>query len=360
MTLAAAGRAVEPLLRGGNEALWIDGNLSSSRDWFDAAYRMAERESDADAMALAAIGLGGLWVHEYRKPALAILMESRQRRAMAVVDAGSTLALRIRARLAGETDYRSGGHAAILAIVEEARRSGDPVAFAETANLAHHCVLGPGHGALRRRLADELIAASFQTERPSDLLMGMLWRTVDLFLDADPHAERSLEELRGLLGEQKHLAVDYVVRSIKVMLALRAGRFAAAELAAADAAERGRAAGDADATGWYGGSSCRSAGFRGGSQSSCRCFVISRFPRPSARPTIRTSVLSRSRPPQRVSIARPRERWPGLPGPISPVLHDQAVGWWRCTAWSRRRTSSVIKQSRHWRMTFLNHIVRCR
>ncbi|WP_327002432.1 hypothetical protein OHA72_46110 [Dactylosporangium sp. NBC_01737] len=214
---------------------------------------MAERESDADAMALAAIGLGGLWVHEYRKPALAILMESRQRRAMAVVDAGSTLALRIRARLAGETDYRSGGHAAILAIVEEARRSGDPVAFAETANLAHHCVLGPGHGALRRRLADELIAASFQTERPSDLLMGMLWRTVDLFLDADPHAERSLEELRGLLGEQKHLAVDYVVRSIKVMLALRAGRFAAAELAAADAAERGRAAGDADATGWYGG-----------------------------------------------------------------------------------------------------------
>ncbi|MER7362003.1 hypothetical protein ABT353_04810, partial [Nonomuraea wenchangensis] len=90
-------------------------------------------------------------------------------------------------------------------------------------------------------------------ERRSDLLKGLMWRTVDLFLAADPHAERCLEELGELLREHGDLAVGYVVNAIEVMLAVRAGRFDEAEKLAGECFERGVKAGDLDATGWLGG-----------------------------------------------------------------------------------------------------------
>ncbi|MFF3444050.1 hypothetical protein [Streptosporangium sp. NPDC002721] len=164
----------------------------------------------------------------------------------------SPLALRLRVRLAAEADYRSGGHAGILALLEEARRSGDPAAWSEALSLAHHCLLGPGQSETRHGLARELITAGFRTSCSGDLLMGLLWRTVDHVLDADPHAERHLAELRGLLARRDHLAVGFVVRAIDVMLGIRAGRLEETETEAAACAERGRRAGDADAAGWYG------------------------------------------------------------------------------------------------------------
>jgi hypothetical protein len=42
-------------------------------------------------------------------------------------------------------------------MVAEAGRADDSVALAEALSLAHHCVLGPEHGALRLKLARELI-----------------------------------------------------------------------------------------------------------------------------------------------------------------------------------------------------------
>jgi hypothetical protein len=65
-------------------------------------------------------------------------------------DAHSSLALRIRARLAGEADYLRGEHAAILAVLHEVRAAADPVPLAEALSLAHHCLLGPDHVRLRR------------------------------------------------------------------------------------------------------------------------------------------------------------------------------------------------------------------
>ena len=38
------------------------GDLQASRDSFERAYRLAERAGDAESMALAALGLAGLWV----------------------------------------------------------------------------------------------------------------------------------------------------------------------------------------------------------------------------------------------------------------------------------------------------------
>jgi hypothetical protein len=250
--LAARDGDVAALLGAGSRALELDGDLVASRSWFDHAYRAAERAGDSAALAEAALGLSGLWVHEHRATPASVLLRTRLEQALAAVTPGSEPALRLRIRLAGESDYRTGGHAAILAMLSEARRLGGPVAKAEALSLAHHCLLGPEHGAVRRRLATELIGESHHTSRRSDLLMGVLWQAVDLFLAGAPHAERRLEELRVLLAERDHLAVGFVAAAIEVMLDIRAGRFAEAERAARVCAERGARAGDIDAAGWYG------------------------------------------------------------------------------------------------------------
>jgi hypothetical protein len=240
-------------LLSGEHALYAEGSLRAARRWFDVAYQEAEQQGDMDGMARAALGLGGLWVHEHRTAAEAAVVRTRQRQALELVGPQSSLALRLRVRLAGEDDYRSGGYDRILAMVEEARRAGDPVALAEALSLAHHCVLGPGHGALRLALAQELIEEAQRTGRRGDLLMGLLWRTVDLVLAADPHAERALVELRGLLSKEDHLAVGFVVDAMEVMLSIRGGRLSEAEAMAGTCADRGAAAGDIDSAGWYAG-----------------------------------------------------------------------------------------------------------
>ena len=239
-------------LRRGERALHVEGNLQASRQWYAAAYREAEGRCDGQAMGEAALGLGGLWLHEERTAAAAATATAYQRHALSQIDPQSSLALRLRVRLAGEADYRGSTCDAILAVLDEARLEADPWALAEALSLAHHCVLGPEHAELRRALAQDLIGAAPRTERRSDLLMGLLWLTVDLLLDADPHAERYLAQLRDLLAHQDHLAVGFVVSAIEVMLHIRAGRLAEAEELAMACAQLGVAAGDADATGWYG------------------------------------------------------------------------------------------------------------
>jgi hypothetical protein len=240
------------LLRDGQRALHIEGNLLASRRLFDAAFRSAERERDPQAMAVAAIGLGGLWVQEHRTVAGAALVQARQRRALAQLDPDSTLARQLRTRLAAEADYRTDSHGGILAAVEETRAARDPLAWTAALSLAHHCILGPEHGSLRRDLAQELVDEAHRTGRRSDMLMGLLWRTADLLLDADRHAERSLRELKGLLEHEDHLAVGFVVKAIEVMREIRSGNLGVAEELANECAQLGATAGDADSAGWYG------------------------------------------------------------------------------------------------------------
>jgi hypothetical protein len=247
---SARAHEVRTLLARGEQAQAIDGDLWASRRWFELAYGLAERVGDVDAMACALLGLGGLWVHEQRTAAGSVLL-TRLRHVLSLVDPQSSVGRRLRARLAGETDYRAGGHTAIVRVLDEATRAADPPARASALSLAHHCVLGPGFGTFRRALSQELIGESARTGRRSDLLMGLLWQTVDLLLDGDRHAGRRLAELRETLAAGDHLAVGYVVDAIDVMLAIRAGRLDAAERLAAACHERGQAAGDVDATGWY-------------------------------------------------------------------------------------------------------------
>ncbi|MGI5237303.1 hypothetical protein [Dactylosporangium sp. CA-139066] len=243
------------LVAAGVHALHADGDLTSARRCFDAAYARAEAGGDVPAMAEAALGFGGIWVHEHRTGADAAVLERRLNRLLGLLsrtDPDGALAVRVRTRLAAERDYREGRSDAVLAALEEARANGDPVAHAEALSLAHHCLLGPEQRLLRRDIAVELLAVSARTGRRGDLLMGLLWWTVDLFLDGDRHAERRLAELRGLLAERDHLAIGFIADAIDVMREIRAGRFAEAERRARDCFERGRRAGDADAEGWYG------------------------------------------------------------------------------------------------------------
>src|SRR5580692_11187603 len=250
--LADPARGLAAALADGARAQWTDGDLRASRQHFERAYQLAERAGDVQAMALAALGLAGLWVSERRTVTGAVQQEARLEHVASLLDPDSRLALRIRTRLAGEADYLRGGHEAILAALQQARAAGDAELLAEALSLAHHCLLGPDHAGRRRELAVELIKASFRTERRSDLLMGLLWQTVDSYSEGDPHAGRHLGELRDHLGQQNHLAVSFVVSAIDVMLAIRAGRLDEAESLASGCAASGALAGDID-HGWWSG-----------------------------------------------------------------------------------------------------------
>src|SRR6516162_6932189 len=97
------------------------GDLQASRDSFERAYRLAEPAGDAESMALAVLGLAGLWVAERRTVTSTVLLEARLQHVLTLLDPGSPLALRVRTRLAGEADYSRGTHAAVLAALDEAR-----------------------------------------------------------------------------------------------------------------------------------------------------------------------------------------------------------------------------------------------
>ena len=237
-------------LAAGDRALNADGDLQASRQFFERAYRLAEQAGDVPAMALAVVGLAGLWVGERRTTTGAGQLEVRLRHVLSLLDAGSLAALRIRARLAGEADYFRGEHAAILAVLDETRSASDPVPLAEALSLAHHCLLGPDHVTSRRELAVDLVKVSFRTERRSDLLMGLLWQAVDAYAEGDPHAGRFLGELRGQLAERDHLAAGFVVSAVDVMLAIRAGQLDEAESLVISCAKNGAAAGDVDHDWW--------------------------------------------------------------------------------------------------------------
>jgi DNA-binding SARP family transcriptional activator len=248
---AASGAGASDLLAAGRQALHEDGNLQVARGWFDQAFLSAEQAGDHSAMAAAAIGLGGLWVHEHRRAQPWAQTLSRQRQALQLLNPRSDLALQLRTRLSAEADYRTSRPTQVFEVLQEARELGDPQTLAMALSLAHHCVLGPEHGSLRRQLADELLLTAARSQWSSDRLMGLLWRTVDLFLDGSPDAERSFSELSGALEASPHEAIRFVVSAMQVTLAIRAGDFEQAETLAVDCLRRGEACGDVDAPGWY-------------------------------------------------------------------------------------------------------------
>jgi hypothetical protein len=101
---------LQSALSAGDRALHTDGDLHASRRNFERAYQLAATAGDVDAMALAALGLAGLWVSERRTVSGSAQLEARLQQVLALLNAHAPLALRVRARLAAEADYRLGEH----------------------------------------------------------------------------------------------------------------------------------------------------------------------------------------------------------------------------------------------------------
>ncbi len=257
------GVTPESLLQAGTRALVEHGDLRTSREQFAQAYEAAQRTGDVHTLVAAALGAGGVWVHEHRTAAEAELVRTRIKHALTLVEPNSDIALRLRLRLTAESDYQAGENAGILELLDRARKVVDPVVRVEALSLAHHCVLGPDHVELRKQLAVEMIGESLRSERPGDLMMALLWQVVDHFLAADPHAVRRLVDLQERLKHEDHLAVRFVVSAVEVMLAIRDGRFEEAEQLAGASAQLGAEVGDVDATAWYGAQICAIRWYQG-------------------------------------------------------------------------------------------------
>jgi hypothetical protein len=254
-----AGRAGNPpsaeLLLELASAILATGSLTDARPAFRAAAEAAEASGDAPILAEAALGLGGIWVLEYRQAAEQEAYHALLQRAIvALGDTRPDLTARLRVRLAADLAYRGTGPGEdVERAVADVRATGDQRGLASALGTEHHIKLGPLYAEERLAIASEMIRTASAIGDGVLTLMGLMWRTVDLLLLARPDAERSLVELRQRTDALGVESVRLVVRHIEVMQLLRAGRFADAESAAADALEVGLRIGDPDASVWYGG-----------------------------------------------------------------------------------------------------------
>jgi hypothetical protein len=241
----------EACLAAGYAHLTFEGDLAAGRDRYEAAYREAERAGDVAAMAEAVLGLAGLGLGEHRTAVAASRLHVRLRHVLARLPDTGTPALRIRVRLAGEADWRTGGHEQILALLGEVEREYEPAVRAEALRFACQCLLGPDHGPRLAALAEELVGTAAQDGVRADLLTGLLYQAVAQCLAGAPEPRHWLGELRAELAPDEHRAIGYAIRAIEVMLAIRAGRLDDAERLAHECAALGRSAGHPDAGGWH-------------------------------------------------------------------------------------------------------------
>lgn len=229
------------------------GRLAEARAQFDRAAVAADEEKDPVSLAVAALGLGGVWLAESRSAVDRERILALQHRARDGLPEGEVaLRLRLDVRLAAEWAYATDELDEVEATVAAARALGDPVVLAEALSLYHHAMLGPRHGDRRLDVAREMLTVATRAGDTSLVLMALLWLTSDLFLAGSPEAERSLRELhdRAEAGGGRHTA--YIARVMDSMLLQRAGRLDNAERAAEAAFALGSEVGDADAIAYYG------------------------------------------------------------------------------------------------------------
>ena len=229
------------------------GRLGAAREQFFEAAQVAEDAGLAVVRAEAAIGAGGLWLHELRVTDERAKFLALVRDALAGLEHDRPdLQRRLRARLAAEAAYDGTGKLAELqAIVDEARDAGDALARAEGLSLLHHAMLTPQYAHDRLAIADEMLTVATVIDARTLVLMAMCWRTVDLVLLGRVEAERALAELRVRAKQYQVLAVQYIVAAIETMQSVRAGQFAEAEALSLASHGLGVETGDADSDACY-------------------------------------------------------------------------------------------------------------
>ena len=237
------------------EAALMCGRLAEARARFGRAASAADRDADPRTFAQAVLGLGGVWVSEHRSAVDRARVLGLQRAALARLPAGDSVLrcrLRTRTRLAAEAVYDGAPLDDVRSSVGQARRSGDARALAEALSLCHHAMLSRAPLPECPQVAEELIDVASETDLGVLALMGLCWRTVDLFQLADPRATRALEDLRQQADALAWRSIPYIVEVLSVMVLLRAGRLDDALARAAQAYELGTAVGDIDAFAYLG------------------------------------------------------------------------------------------------------------
>jgi tetratricopeptide (TPR) repeat protein len=235
------------------EAVLACGRLTAARTAFTEAAAVIDGRVEPALQARAALGLGGVWLNEHRDPLDRRRVLAMQRAAGdALGDQETSLRARLAMRLAAESVYDGGPLAAVHGALADVRRAGGQQALAEALSLAHHAMLGPEHAHTRLALAEELLTVASAAGEGVLALLGLLWRTVDLYHLGDPRAERALAELRERADAIGCQSILYIVAAIDVMRLVRAGRLDEAETAAGTCFELGVDVGDADAAGYYG------------------------------------------------------------------------------------------------------------
>jgi hypothetical protein len=230
------------------------GRLTEARDLYRQAVDPADRAGDPRLLALAALGLGGVWVEEQRDEMSRRRMLGLCRRALAALPADEPLlAARLRVRLAAEHAY--GGGAAVEDVgvaVDQVRRLGDPAATAEALSLYHHTLLLPDRATARLEVTDELLDTAAQVEGTIYGLFGLCWRTVDLYLLGESGADRAFVDLRERATALGSQSIGYIAAVLEVMRMFRRGELDRAEASAGEALRLRLAVGDADALAYYG------------------------------------------------------------------------------------------------------------
>jgi tetratricopeptide (TPR) repeat protein len=250
---ASLGPAPAGLLVAWAQAALLCGRLGEARVRFDRATSGAHSAGDPLLFAEAALGLGGHWLNEHRAPVDRARVLGLQRAALEGLPAGhEALRCRLTARLAAEEVYDGGPIEPVHDALAAARRSGDRGALAEALSLCHHALLTPEFARTRLDLADELIRVAAEGGHGVLGLMGLCWRTVDLFLLGDDRALRALEDLRARADALECQNILYIVDVLDIMLLIRAGHLDDAEAAAARCYDRGVAVGEVDAFGYLG------------------------------------------------------------------------------------------------------------
>jgi tetratricopeptide (TPR) repeat protein len=228
------------------------GRLIEARRHFLDAAAAADEDGDKQSLVAAALGAGGLWVHEHRDVVERARVQALWERALDLAERGSLDEARLVVRTTAEGVYNGEPIEPVVAAVEVVRGFGVDRAVAEALSTLHHVMLGPEDADARLQLAGELITSAARANDQLLALMGLCWRTVDLFLLGDSRARQSLTELRERSAAADCAALTFVTEVLDAMLLARAGKLEEAEQAAALAFERGTSAGDPDAPAYYG------------------------------------------------------------------------------------------------------------
>ena len=232
------------------------GRLGAARSEFAGAAALARERGDREALAQAAIGLGGLWVNEHRGSYEALRAATIWQDALAGLGPDhEVLRLRLRARIAAERAYLavdpSAPRSELVAISARLREMGESAALSEVLALRMHVCLGPADGPIRRDIITEMVPTAFRSGDEHLVSVALFWATADAHLVGAPDADRRLAAFRERLATVDNAALRYVSGLFDVQRAIKQGRWAEAEEMAAVSLADGLEVGDLDARAYH-------------------------------------------------------------------------------------------------------------